>query len=220
VPQNRLPRINAIVRITHVDVLESPMQFLVGARSQAATAARFASRTTSYLVHSRLGAGRARALAIRPENASMKLVPWVAIAARLSVKTTTSQISLAVPAAAEASIPPTGAPSAQGEASTLLLCLFVQQAIIEVGASLVDGSEEPGSSLPRTSDNGSSKVDGSGSSEPSLAVVHESQALSLGLEEGKAFCFLPLPFAAGGFSIHMNGYFELSSNRRDIWGNA
>ena len=33
---------------------------------------------------------------------------------------------------------------------------------------------------------------------------------------GNAFCFLPLP-AETGFPIHINGYFELSANRRDIW---
>jgi sacsin len=33
---------------------------------------------------------------------------------------------------------------------------------------------------------------------------------------GNAFCFLPLP-AETGFSLHLNGYFELSANRRDIW---
>jgi hypothetical protein len=33
---------------------------------------------------------------------------------------------------------------------------------------------------------------------------------------GNAFCFLPLP-AETGFPVHINGYFELSSNRRDIW---
>ena len=33
---------------------------------------------------------------------------------------------------------------------------------------------------------------------------------------GNAFCFLPLP-AETGFSLHLNGYFELSANRLDIW---
>jgi len=33
---------------------------------------------------------------------------------------------------------------------------------------------------------------------------------------GNAFCFLPLP-AETGFNVHLNGYFELSANRRDIW---
>ena len=33
---------------------------------------------------------------------------------------------------------------------------------------------------------------------------------------GRAFCFLPLP-AETGLPVHVNGYFELSSNRRDIW---
>ncbi|KAL7692695.1 putative Zinc finger, RING-type, UBA-like superfamily, Zinc finger, RING/FYVE/PHD-type [Plasmopara halstedii] len=34
--------------------------------------------------------------------------------------------------------------------------------------------------------------------------------------EGRAFCFLPLP-VRNGYPVHVNGYFELSSNRRDIW---
>ncbi|ETW06282.1 hypothetical protein, variant [Aphanomyces invadans] len=33
---------------------------------------------------------------------------------------------------------------------------------------------------------------------------------------GRAFCFLPLPVETG-LPVHINGYFELSSNRRDIW---
>ncbi|CAM8938869.1 unnamed protein product [Rhodiola kirilowii] len=34
--------------------------------------------------------------------------------------------------------------------------------------------------------------------------------------EGRAFCFLPLPIFTG-LPVHVNAYFELSSNRRDIW---
>ncbi|XP_043716705.1 sacsin isoform X2 [Telopea speciosissima] len=34
--------------------------------------------------------------------------------------------------------------------------------------------------------------------------------------EGRAFCFLPLPITTG-LPTHINAYFELSSNRRDIW---
>jgi len=49
-------------------------------------------------------------------------------------------------------------------------------------------------------------------------------AASLPLEDGGdapallgvAACFLPLPVATG-LPVHVNGYFELSSNRRDIW---
>jgi sacsin len=33
---------------------------------------------------------------------------------------------------------------------------------------------------------------------------------------GRAFCFLPLPTFTG-LPLHVNGYFELSSNRRDVW---
>jgi sacsin len=36
---------------------------------------------------------------------------------------------------------------------------------------------------------------------------------------GRAFCFLPLP-AVTGLPLHINGYFELSSNRRDVWHGA
>jgi sacsin len=34
--------------------------------------------------------------------------------------------------------------------------------------------------------------------------------------QGRAFCFLPLP-ATTGLPVHVNAFFELSSNRRDIW---
>jgi sacsin len=33
---------------------------------------------------------------------------------------------------------------------------------------------------------------------------------------GQAFCFLPLPVRTG-LPVHVNAFFELSSNRRDIW---
>lgn len=33
---------------------------------------------------------------------------------------------------------------------------------------------------------------------------------------GRAFCFLPLPVLTG-LPVHVNAFFELSSNRRDIW---
>lgn len=35
-------------------------------------------------------------------------------------------------------------------------------------------------------------------------------------KRGQAFCFLPLPVDSG-LPVFVNGYFELSSNRRDIW---
>lgn len=39
------------------------------------------------------------------------------------------------------------------------------------------------------------------------------------LKLGRAFCFLPLPVKTG-FSVQINGYFEISSNRRGIWYGA
>lgn len=35
-------------------------------------------------------------------------------------------------------------------------------------------------------------------------------------KQGRAFCFLPLPIRTG-LAVHVNGYFEISSNRRSIW---
>ena len=37
--------------------------------------------------------------------------------------------------------------------------------------------------------------------------------------EGSAFCFLPLPVRTG-LPCHVNAFFELSTNRRDIWYGA
>ena len=37
-----------------------------------------------------------------------------------------------------------------------------------------------------------------------------------GTTAGKAFVFLPLPVNTG-LPLHINGFFEVSENRRDIW---
>ncbi len=36
------------------------------------------------------------------------------------------------------------------------------------------------------------------------------------MTSGRAFCFLPLPVGTE-MPVHINSYFELSSNRRDLW---
>ena len=36
------------------------------------------------------------------------------------------------------------------------------------------------------------------------------------VRNGRAFCFLQLPVSTG-LPVHLNGFFELSSNRRDVW---
>jgi hypothetical protein len=40
--------------------------------------------------------------------------------------------------------------------------------------------------------------------------------LDLALQDSRAYCFLPLP-SSTGLPVHMNSFFELSSNRRDLW---
>ena len=58
------------------------------------------------------------------------------------------------------------------------------------------------------------KPGSAGASEPSDSLTISGGAAG----PGRAFCFLPLPIATGLPSgVHVNGYFELSSNRRDIW---
>ena len=47
-------------------------------------------------------------------------------------------------------------------------------------------------------------------------LLNEGADASEASIKGRAFCFLPLP-AETGLPVHVNGYFELSSNRRDIW---
>ena len=42
---------------------------------------------------------------------------------------------------------------------------------------------------------------------------------SMDVDAGKAYCFLPLPVNTK-LPIHVNGYFELSSNRRDVWSGS
>ncbi|KAJ8747299.1 hypothetical protein K2173_011564 [Erythroxylum novogranatense] len=48
-------------------------------------------------------------------------------------------------------------------------------------------------------------------SQDSTVSIHSMESF-----EGRAFCFLPLPINTG-LPAHINAYFELSSNRRDIW---
>ncbi len=47
----------------------------------------------------------------------------------------------------------------------------------------------------------------------------EGRKIASSEKEGRVFCFLPLP-ASSGMPAHINGTFELSSNRRDIWHGA
>ncbi len=67
------------------------------------------------------------------------------------------------------------------------------------------------------SSNGSSNGNGA-----AAAVQQEGAPSSSGGADaqqqasGRAFCFLPLP-ARTGLPVHINAFFELSSNRRDIW---
>lgn len=55
------------------------------------------------------------------------------------------------------------------------------------------------------------EIDGNASSEPCKDLPQDRKQV-----DGRAFCFLPLPIVTG-LPVHINAYFELSSNRRDIW---
>jgi hypothetical protein len=47
-------------------------------------------------------------------------------------------------------------------------------------------------------------------------VGPDARAVARDGRAGRAFCYLPLPVSTA-MPVHINGYFELSSNRRDIW---
>ena len=51
---------------------------------------------------------------------------------------------------------------------------------------------------------------------PLVMHTHKACFWNAGTQEGHAFCFLPLPVQTG-LPVHVNAFFELSSNRRDIW---
>ena len=54
-------------------------------------------------------------------------------------------------------------------------------------------------------------------STPSLSITAATTSTSsVGHRSGLAYCFLPLPILTG-LPVMVNGFFELSSNRRDIW---
>eukprot|EP00983_Pelagomonas_calceolata_P097879 1158290-Pelagomonas_calceolata.AAC.8 len=57
--------------------------------------------------------------------------------------------------------------------------------------------------------------------QPPSAQSDQCQGINTGIDDsgrggGRAYCFLPLPVLTG-LPVHVNGFFELSSNRRDIW---
>ena len=87
-------------------------------------------------------------------------------------------------------------------------------------AAALDRSPAP--SLPLAVDAAStltsgSEADASGTDRSSSNMVAIGAAAA-GTPSGRAFCFLPLPIYTGmPARVHINGYFELSSNRRDIW---
>ncbi|XP_019420625.1 PREDICTED: sacsin isoform X1 [Lupinus angustifolius] len=79
-------------------------------------------------------------------------------------------------------------------------CVATRLNSVKLCGDLVDGSE----------------VDGDHVASPDLFQSSSSSTHPLEIFEGRAFCFLPLPISTG-LPAHVNAYFELSSNRRDIW---
>ncbi|KAK4397028.1 Sacsin [Sesamum angolense] len=72
---------------------------------------------------------------------------------------------------------------------------------VEIGKKLGGSEENLDESFPNTAD--------------ILQKLQASTRSTLDFD-GRAFCFLPLPISTG-LPVHINAYFELSSNRRDIW---
>lgn len=74
----------------------------------------------------------------------------------------------------------------------------------------ISSNSSLGSSLDTIQDAGQGQVAGD------KAVALSSSSAPEAPVAGQAFCFLPLPIPTG-LPVHVNAFFELSSNRRDIW---
>ena len=100
VPQNSLPRETVVLRIRVTDALSGTgaaavrttdvtigvTMLCLGPTLRHAFVAAGGDRTEEfrYIVHTRLGSGKARAMAVDAEHREMKLIPWGGVAALLS----------------------------------------------------------------------------------------------------------------------------------------
>jgi len=140
-----------------------------------------------FLVVAALGGGAVRDMAVDPAHRSMKFIPWGGVAAHLRRDGVSTASFLTSPSS-------TAANAAEG-----------------TGA---DGHYEP-------STTGSAKSRSLVEATTSNNHLQQQRSRNRGFfpvkqRSGKAFCFLPLPVDTQ-LPVHVNGYFELSSNRRDIW---
>ena len=151
--------------------------------------------SSTYLLHSRLGAGRARSMACDPQHASMKLLPWAGVAARLAVRESTGVCARAHSGALELQSAVDGAACIS---TYLRLAAVSEQASvasdISSGSALhLSSSTVTAGRVPLTSLSATSSI-------PTSILSHSP-------EKGRAYVFLPLPISTG-LVIHANGLFE------------
>jgi hypothetical protein len=127
-------------------------------------------------------------------------VPWAGVAAIISV---TGQPLISATVQGGAKCIATAAVTAPVAAAVSMST--VPATAREDSFAVVDAAEP--AATPEESNAGQQVEGGEGG---------EGGAQHQALLEGRAYCFLPLPIRTM-LPVHVNGYFELSSNRRDIW---
>ena len=138
------------------------------------------------------GAERLKSMCVSDEGRRLKLLPWGGVAARLS-RRHRQLVRLQVCDIDEASVSPTLVGSSPDSGIQVTVDSSGNDQIAEnnLGLSNAVADSNMDSNLDRE-------------------AVADSSVI------GRSFCFLPLP-SPTSLPIHLNGYFELSANRRDIW---
>lgn len=160
--------------------------------------------SSEWLICNALGGGKAQAMAAASRGQSSRgLVPWVGVAAQLSGR------SQGLQAAAQ------GGPGSQSAGAAP--DAGSDQRVELPSASTGNPGVHPMSRLQRLQ---AEQAAGASHKQMTKAGLQASSTPadkpdSCGIQ-GQAFCFLPLPVYTS-LPVHVNGYFELSSNRRDIW---
>jgi len=151
--------------------------------------------TRSFIVSQALGSDLMPLVTAGKDKFGMKLVPWAAVAAELTARRVV--LITSTPATFNQRTKEASPRVYQHSPLTHVMLRYRFKCLCSM--TLL-----PGTATAGTADLAAGSA-GTPESELPITVV-----------EGRAFCFLPLPVLTG-LPVHVNAYFELSSNRRDIW---
>jgi hypothetical protein len=162
---------------------------------------------STYLIVSGLRGGEAKLMACDEANRHLKLVPMGAVAACvskfISVPTPQRQKLLVVPDNIAGALV-TSSTSAAYTAAPLFPMHYDHDNEENIYDAIVTASNANANATAEETN-----LNGRGGGQLPAAVLFPDI-------NGQAFCFLPLPVRTQ-LPVHTNAYWELSSNRRDIW---